>query len=200
MRKILFSLLLIFTVFNFLVIKVDAAIVADQIDIDASNIVLPNDFADDVETTIGLSGIEGGIGYYQVINITNNQDLLTAYNNAQADRTKINDLLIAMNSDENIMDSSNWEEIPATGKIIPKFEYGDGDTMLLVVKYLSQTTEKYNLKTYTMKVENNNATTKSDGKKTEENKDTGIEDWYFVLVPISIIGGAYLVSRRHRYE
>lgn len=198
MKKILFSLLLIFTVFNFLVLRVDAAITSDQIDGNSTNIILPSEFNSGVETTISLNGIEGGIGYYQIINVTNNQELLSAYNDAQADTTKVDALVTAMNSDSNIMDPTNWEQIPEGGKITPEYQYGEGDIIMLVVKYESATTTKYNLKTSKIEVKNN--TTNSTNKPAVENKDTGIEDWYLVLVPIAIIGGAYLVTRRHRYE
>ena len=198
MKKILLSIITTLIIFNCLILGVNAAtITSDQIDINSSYIQMPSELVSEKQATIGLSNLDGALGYYQIINITNNQDLLNAYDGAQQDNTKLDTLVTTLNNDSAVTNDENWNSInenEGTFVFTPSFEAASGDKMLLVVKYQSQTDTKYNLKVYGIE-----GATSTDDEEVK-NSDTGIADWYLVIVPIAIIAGAVLVTKKNRYE
>lgn len=199
MKKVLSYLLVISFLFTGFINNVGAITVSkDDVDLDENYIKLPDSLVLDEENVVGLKGLEGALAYYQVINVSNDTNLYEKYKAALVssdDSSAINDFFEALNGTSGaVYDDNNWSDI-IDGKFTPALSgVQAGDKLLLWVKYASQTKTVYSLSIYEIGEANNPAS------DTTENPDTGINDWYWYLIPVALIVGSALVIKKNRYE
>ena len=186
MKKIISYILLAVFVLAVCVSNVSA------LEINNDEILMPSKIEDGVNIQYSYEG--GSNNYYQIIDVSNNDELIDVYNNyvsasdedtEAAYLTELESLLDGVAQDE------NWVAISGNEAT---FEYSPepGHSYLLIIKVASSDNDEavHGVRLYEVPVEESN-------DKITENEDTGINDTLLIVgVPMLLVAGVYFTTRK----
>lgn len=187
MKKYISYILLAVFAFNICLVGVNA------IEIDNNKIVLPDKL--EKSSAVQFNTGDATSGYFQVLNITNDKELIEAYNDyddATDEDTKDAYLTSLEEELNDVIQEDSWVKIEDELMNLD-FELEAGKVYLAIVKATSSTDDTaepiYGVKVYGIA---------SDVKEnTTENKDTGINDTLLIIgVPVLLIAGVYLTTKK----
>lgn len=172
---------------------------AANMDLKGEYIQFPDTLEINKENNLIIQQADERVSHYQVLNVTKNTELCSAYENGITGNGSVENFVLALNTEINSgvsgYNENNW--LPVGEKIIPTISnVNNGDKILLLVKSASATDTRYAAKIYSIGEGGSSASTTDNTK----NPNTGINDVLWVIIPGVLILGTALVVRKNKYE